>query len=448
MFAWHKFHKTVLFIFKTLIHLLMGSIFFKMFGLRLPQLNHLSRTLGITLATFYVSYLFSQQFFGKFDIDVRKSKFVIISLSLAVFLADIFTYVALLIMNIGASARFALNRFGFMTLISVIIFQYLAMLVTVHLSSYIYFLFYPAETTCLVINQDLDFERYLISFKKYQKQYQITEVVDYRSPAVFSAIDQNERIFLLDLTADQRSKVLNYCYQNWKKTSFTPDVLDIAQATSVETVVDDFIVINFAVHKMTIEQRIIKRLLDIFVSLIAIILTLPLWALIAIAIKIEDQGSIFYRQKRMTIDRNVFNIYKFRSMYENRADMSFKQAVVNDQRITKVGRIIRRFRLDELPQFINVLNGEMSVVGPRPEAEESYLKITKSMPEFAYRTRMKAGITGLAQIYGKYNTPPINKLKFDLFYIENFSIWLDIKLIFQTLTVFFQRESVEMNQRN
>ncbi len=443
---WRKFDKTFLFFFKLIINAIVGLIFFYVFGKNLPQFTRASRTLGITLATFYVVYFFMLQIFGKFDINVRKSKYVILSLSLVTISADIFAFLALLIMNVGATSRFALSNHAYLYLIMIIILQFIILNILVYLSSFLYFSFVPSENTCVIINNDTDNEKYLNSLYKYKKQYNITQIVDYRDSSVYKYIDINKQIFVLNIPIIERNKILEYCYKNWKNTSFTPDLIDIAKATTMESVIDDFIILNLGLNKMTIEQRIIKRLMDILISLLALNITAPISIIIAIAIKLEDGGKIFYRQKRMTIDRKVFKIYKFRSMYENRADMSFKQAVINDKRITKVGKIIRRFRVDEIPQFINVLKGEMSIVGPRPEAEESYQKISQQIPEFAYRTRMKAGITGLAQIYGKYNTSPQEKLKFDLFYIENFTIWLDIKLIFQTISVFFKKDSVEMNR--
>ena len=139
-----------------------------------------------------------------------------------------------------------------------------------------------------------------------------------------------------------------------------------------------------------------------------------------------------------------FYIYKFRSMIEDaEKDGQARLATKNDRRITPVGRVIRKVRIDELPQLFNVLSGEMSFVGPRPERPEIIEKYKEDMPEFSYRTKVKAGITGYAQIYGKYNTLPYDKLKLDLYYIENFSVWLDLKLVILTVKILFTPESTE-----
>lgn len=190
------------------------------------------------------------------------------------------------------------------------------------------------------------------------------------------------------------------------------------------------------------EQRIAKRLTDIGISLLALILLSPLMLGCALAIKLEDRGSVFYKQKRLTKYGRVFEVYKFRTMKEENS--IHKSVTEDDDRITKVGKVLRKYRIDELPQMLNILKGDMTVVGPRPEMLENVEKYTSELPEFSYRLRMKAGLTGLAQISGKYNTSPRDKLVMDLMYIENYSIWQDFKLIFQTITVFFKAsESTE-----
>ena len=174
----------------------------------------------------------------------------------------------------------------------------------------------------------------------------------------------------------------------------------------------------------------------------ALVLLSPVMLGCAIAIKAEDGGKVFYRQKRATKYGRVFEVLKFRTMREENS--VHRSVTDDDDRITRVGRILRKYRIDELPQLVNILTGDMTVVGPRPEMLENVEKYTSELPEFAYRLRMKAGLTGLAQIAGKYNTSPKDKLVMDLMYIENYSIWQDLKLIFQTVTVFFKAsESTE-----
>ena len=165
---------------------------------------------------------------------------------------------------------------------------------------------------------------------------------------------------------------------------------------------------------------------------------------VSIMIKLDDHGSLIFKQNRATRDGKIFSVYKFRTMRENVENYS---VVEDDERVTRVGKFLRKYRLDEIPQFFNVLKGDMSVVGPRPEMLANVFNYTSVLPEFEYRLRVKAGITGHAQIAGKYNTSPKDKLILDLTYIEEYSFWLDIKLLFQTLIVLFKKDSTEAFHR-
>jgi lipopolysaccharide/colanic/teichoic acid biosynthesis glycosyltransferase len=203
---------------------------------------------------------------------------------------------------------------------------------------------------------------------------------------------------------------------------------------------DDVSLFELSSLGLTAEQRFLKRTFDIIISVLALVITSPLLLISAIAIKSYDHGSIFFKQNRATRGGKIFSVYKLRTMKEN---VDNYLSVIDDDRVTPVGRILRRFRIDEIPQFLNVIRGEMSVVGPRPEMLANIFNYTNDLPEFEYRLRVKAGITGYAQIAGKYNTSPKDKLVLDLMYIEEYSFWLDIKLIFQTLIVIFKKDSTE-----
>ena len=196
--------------------------------------------------------------------------------------------------------------------------------------------------------------------------------------------------------------------------------------------------------RMPIEQAFFKRLMDIVISGIACIVALPFMAGTALAVKLEDGGPVLYKQKRLTIEGQEFYVYKFRSMrIDAEKDGVARLASAGDSRITRVGNFIRKVRLDELPQLFNILKGDMSIVGPRPERPEIAKQYESEMPEFSYRLRVKAGLTGYAQIFGKYNTTPYDKLKLDLHYIQNYSLMLDVKLMIQTVKILFMKESTE-----
>ena len=190
-------------------------------------------------------------------------------------------------------------------------------------------------------------------------------------------------------------------------------------------------------------QQIRKRIFDVVVSAILLILLSPLSLIIALLIKQEDGGEIFYKQPRITKDGKEFMIYKFRSMREDAESDGPRLARKEDVRVTKVGSVIRNLHFDEIPQLWNVLKGDMSLVGPRPERQIFIEEYKKVLPEFESRLKVKAGITGYAQVYGKYNSNPYDKLKMDLLYITHYSIFLDIRLLIQTVRILFQKESAE-----
>ena len=182
---------------------------------------------------------------------------------------------------------------------------------------------------------------------------------------------------------------------------------------------------------------------DIFCSSLALVVLSPLFLIVAIAIKTYDGGPVFYTQKRVTKGHRIFMIYKFRSMITDAEANGMKRATSHDDRITPVGRIIRATRIDELPQLLNIIKGDMSIVGPRPERIELDEAYTKMIPEFSLCLTVRAGLTGYAQVFGKYNTTPLDKLKLDLIYINQRSLFMDLKLIFYTIKIMFIPESTE-----
>ena len=185
-------------------------------------------------------------------------------------------------------------------------------------------------------------------------------------------------------------------------------------------------------------------MMDLALSFTALILLSPVFLITAVSIKLYDKGPVFYFQERCTKDGKVFRICKFRSMVEDaEKEGQSIPATEADPRITPIGRIIRGTRIDELPQIFNILKGDMSIVGPRPERVEHVELYTKQIPEFVYRMKVRGGLTGYAQVYGKYNTTAYDKLKLDLMYIQNYSLMLDVGIIFKTVKVLFMKESTE-----
>jgi exopolysaccharide biosynthesis polyprenyl glycosylphosphotransferase len=256
-------------------------------------------------------------------------------------------------------------------------------------------------------------------------------------------IKDYDSVIISDIPAELRNDILKYCYAKGVRTYLTPKISDIITTGAEDISLFDTPLSLVKGLGMTIGQRFVKRSFDILLSLIALIILSPLWIGIAIAIKLEDHGPIFYRQKRVTRGGKEFDILKFRSMIVDAEAKGVIPATDHDPRITKVGRFIRACRADELPQLINILKGEMSIVGPRPERVEHVEKYKKLVPEFVYREKVKGGLTGYAQIYGKYNTTALDKLKYDLMYIEEYSFFLDFKIILMTVRILFEKESTE-----
>lgn len=252
-----------------------------------------------------------------------------------------------------------------------------------------------------------------------------------------------EAVIICDVPAHIRNVILKYCFKNSIRVYITPKLSDIIVLGSDSIHLFDSPLLLSRNRGLAWEQRISKRALDLILSLIMLILTSPFMIIIAILIKAYDKGPVFYKQERLTLNGNKFMIYKFRSMRMDSEKSGARLAMKNDDRVTPVGKILRNIHFDELPQIFNILKGDMSLVGPRPERPEIAAEYEKSIPEFCFRLKVKAGLTGYAQVYGKYNTTPYDKLKLDLLYVENYSLWLDFKLLLMTFKILFQKENTE-----
>lgn len=251
-------------------------------------------------------------------------------------------------------------------------------------------------------------------------------------------------IVLWDIPTLERNELLKYCYSKSIRVYMMPKITDVLVQGADQLHLFDTPILLTREYALKAEQRIIKRLIDIICAVILIVIASPFMLITAIAIKIYDKGPVLYKQIRCTANAREFYILKFRSMrVDAERDGVARLAAKNDDRITPVGRFIRAVRIDELPQLFNILKGDMSFIGPRPERPEIIAQYAEEMPEFVFRMKVKAGLAGYAQVYGKYNTTPYDKLKLDLTYIENYSVWLDLKLMLLTLKILFKPESTE-----
>jgi len=285
-----------------------------------------------------------------------------------------------------------------------------------------------------------------IKMDRYREKYRVDRLIsaDTEFEYICREVEKYDAVVINDVPANIRNDLLKYCYQHEIRTYVVPKITDLIMrgAEPVNAFDTPMVVVRSAGLKGG--QKFMKRAMDILLCLIAMIPALPIMLIVAIAIKLEDGGPVFYKQKRVTLGGKEFDILKFRSMIVDaeKAGLSIP-ATGKDPRITKVGNIIRACRVDELPQILNILKGDMSIVGPRPERIEHMEKYSVDIPEFAYRLKVKGGLTGYAQIYGKYNTSAYDKVRLDLMYIENYSLVLDIKLILLTIRIMLKKESTE-----
>lgn len=425
---------------KAILYFMIMGTFVVCLGKESHSLRSLSRTLGITIITFWVVLILFLSIYGKYDIGRRKSKPIIVSLALATFFTDIVAYIELMIMRTNEPSIYAFRLRSISWLMLSFTMQVLIIAIFVYLGNELFFMINKPERTCIVTSSQKKLDAVMRVISKYKKQYRPEAVFDYREKDLLNLIRDYQTIFVYEVPVKQRTELTKFCYQERKNIYYNPELHDIIEVNSEYYMLDDVSFLNARVKGLTMEQRIMKRGLDLILALTIGICSLPFSIAAAIAIKLDDGGPIFFKQKRATLHGRVFEVYKFRTMKQN---VENKSARKGDNRITKPGQFLRKTRIDELPQLLNIIKGDMSFVGPRPEMLENVTAYTEKLPEFKYRLRVKAGLTGYAQVAGKYNTTPKDKLVMDIMYIENYSILKDIQLIFQTVGVVLKPDSTE-----
>lgn len=302
---------------------------------------------------------------------------------------------------------------------------------------------YPAKNIVMIYGNEHPAMMLAEKMSHRADKYLISEMINVSMgfDYITGRLGEFDAVVICDTPNDIRNDILKYCFSNSIRTYLVPKISDIIVRGSDNNELFDTPLITSKNDGIGIEKRFVKRLSDIIMSGIGIIIASPFMLITAIAIKLYDRGPILYKQVRYTRDKKEFKLLKFRSMVVNaESDGVARLASEKDKRITPVGKVIRKIRFDELPQLFNIFKGDMSVVGPRPERPEIHAKYEKEMPEFSFRLKVKAGLTGNAQVIGKYNTTPYDKLKLDLMYIEKYSIALDILLILKTIKIIFMPE--------
>lgn len=457
--GWHAFamkdllkklkrHKPELIIagIKVVTYLGLFLLFFSLMGVNNWQLRHLSRTTAITFVTYIAMSCVMNSVYGGFDVGRKKSKPVISSLVLSTLVVDTITYLELQIMNVNAANNNTLVLFGadFLYLMLCMVLQCMLIVISVRIGNTTYFRFHPPRRCLLIVRTPEERNILMRKISRYRLQWNVERSVLFDDPDLERHIKRAQVVFLGTLPPDVQMNILHTCYDMKRDVICKAQLEDIMLSTSRQIIVDDAPFLAMEFYKMTLGQRIAKRLIDIAFSAMVLLVFSPIFLIITVCILLEDGKPVIFRQKRLTINGREFSICKFRTMTAKASQKKHQRsASANDARITRTGKWLRRFRIDELPQFWNILCGDMTIVGPRPEMLDNVRQYKMQLPAFAYREKMKAGLTGYAQIEGRYNTTPEDKVMLDLMYIESFSVWQDIKLIFRTLTVFFKSDSTQ-----
>jgi len=385
---------------------------------------------ALLLLTFLHS--FDSLKFGRY----RKSN-IIISQTIAIIFTSFFTYLIIVLLSVG-----------FVSVIPILLMTTVEILITflfTIISDFWFSKIFPSKKV-IIIYDEYDPEQFIAKLQTRKDKFRLKELINVSVglEKIEEAVKESEGVIIYDVHAEMRNKLLKICFENNIRAYATTKISDVLVREAECLHLFDTPLLLYRNNGMTIEQRFIKRAMDIFVSFIMLILTSPIMLICAIAIKICDKGPVFFRQPRVTLNGKVFNIHKFRTMIvDAEKDGTPIPAQDNDPRVTPIGKFLRASRLDELPQLIDILVGNMSLVGPRPERVEHVEAYTKEVPEFQYRLKVRGGLTGYAQLYGKYNTHPYDKLQLDLMYIQNYSLLLDIKLLLMTVKIMFMKESTD-----
>lgn len=402
-------------------------------GLKFYQNGHL-----LIIAIYFILLFFFTNTYGGLKIGYLKTMDVFLSQMFSLLIVNIITYFQISLMNNNLVVA---DRFAAATVIQVLIAG-----VWTGICNTVYRKVFPPREM-LLVHGERDIEDILRKFASRKDKYKIVKCIDIKEglPRLEEEIIKGYgAVVLWDIPTEERNRLLKYCYSRFIRVYMMPKIPDVLIKGSDQLHLFDTPILLTREYALKIEQRAAKRLIDIVCALILLVIASPFMLITAILIKCYDGGPVFYKQVRCTRGGREFQIMKFRSMrVDAEKDGVARLASKNDSRITPIGKFIRAVRIDELPQLFNILKGDMSFIGPRPERPEIIKQYVEEMPEFVFRMKVKAGLAGYAQVYGKYNTTPYDKLKLDLSYIENYSVWLDLKLMLLTLKILIKPESTE-----
>ncbi len=392
----------------------------------------------VVIGQYALMLFFFYKLYGGFKVGYLRVFDVLYSQVLSVICVNLISYFQL--------ALIGRWRFGthLVPMIQMTVFNLIVVVIWVVFMRWIYVKIYPPRRMLLIYGEYSPADL-IHKISTREDKYNICETIHLSKgeDAIRKKIDEYKNIIIGDIPSHERNLFLKYCFERDIRCYSIPKISDVMIQSSDHIHLFDTTLLLFRNRGLTAEQKFVKRAFDVIVSAVGILVASPIMLIIALLIKAYDRGPVFYKQERLTEGSRVFYVLKFRSMSVDSEKGGARLAMKHDSRVTPVGKVLRNIHFDELPQLFNILKGDMSLVGPRPERPQIAREYKKEIPEFDYRLKMKAGLTGFAQVYGKYNTTPYDKLKLDLTYIENYNFFLDIKLLFLTFKILFQKENTE-----
>lgn len=391
----------------------------------------------VVVALFFVLYVLFCRIYDGFLISINRISEIVYSQALSSVISDFLLYVVICLLS-----KRLVNP---LPLFGALVVQVLLSGLWAYCAHRWYFSKFPAKRTAVIYDVREGLER-LVEEYGLEKKFDIRAALSVQEALANKEIlNTMETVFLSGIHSHDRNILLKYCVEHDITVYVIPRIGDVLMSGARSMHMFHLPMLRVGRYHPSPVYLVLKRGFDILASGIATVILSPVFAVTAIAIKRYDGGPIFYKQKRLTKDGEIFEVLKFRSM---RVDAE-KDGVARlstgdkDDRITPVGRVIRKVRIDELPQLLNILKGDMTICGPRPERPEIAEQYEQDLPEFRLRLQTKAGLTGYAQVYGKYNTTPYDKLMMDLMYIAHPSFLQDLQIMFATVKILFMKESTE-----
>ena len=391
----------------------------------------------LVVALFFMLFIIFGRVYDAFLMSMQRISEIVYAQFLAAAVSDFIMYIVIWLLSKHLP--------NILPGIAALIGQVILAAVWAYNANHAYFKIFPPQATAVIYDTRQGMEKLIGKYGLDDKYKVVLTATADECIANLAMLDGVSTVFMSGIHSHDRNVILKYCVENNIGTFVIPRIGDTIMSGAYPMHMFHLPMLKVGRYHPQPEYLFIKRLLDIVISAVALVVLSPVFLVTAIAIKATDHGPVFYKQIRLTKDGKEFGILKFRSM---RVDAE-KDGVArlssgdHDDRITPVGKVIRACRIDELPQLVNILKGELSIVGPRPERPEIAAQYCEEMPEFSLRLQAKAGLTGYAQIYGKYNTTPYDKLVMDLMYIAHPSIVEDLNIMFATVKILFMPESTE-----